>query len=151
MKKLLLLILLIPINVFGLTEAVVNIDSLSIKEIQEYVDKGYLTYEQITRMYLDRINEIVSKMYNEIKNYELFDLIKEKYENYISKQKVTVLKDFLKKGYYQSILSAYKIFYVGCSRARKNLIILVSKSKTNDYQLELIEKFKKIGFDVELQ
>lgn len=33
MKKLLLLILLIPINVFGLTEAVVNIDSLSIKEI----------------------------------------------------------------------------------------------------------------------
>ena len=57
MKKLLLLILLIPINVFGLTEAVVNIDSLSIKEIQEYVDKGYLTYEQITRMYLERINQ----------------------------------------------------------------------------------------------
>lgn len=107
--------------------------------------------KEIYEMYLDRINEIVSKMYNEIKNYELFDLIKEKYENYISKQKVTVLKDFLKKGYYQSILSAYKIFYVGCSRARKNLIILVSKSKTNDYQLELIEKFKKIGFDVELQ
>jgi DNA helicase II / ATP-dependent DNA helicase PcrA len=86
-------------------------------------------------MHLDKINEIISKMYNEIKNYELFDLIKEKYENYIIKQKITALKEFLKKGYYQSILSAYKLFYVGCSRARKNLIILVSKSKTKDYQL----------------
>lgn len=65
MKKLLLLILLIPINVFGLTEAVVNIDSLSIKEIQEYVDKGYLTYEQITRMYLDRINQY-NTLYNAV-------------------------------------------------------------------------------------
>ena len=70
---------------------------------------------------------------------------------FIARSMSFFLKDFLKKGYYQSILSAYKIFYVGCSRARKNLIILVSKSKTNDYQLELIEKFKKIGFDVELQ
>lgn len=107
--------------------------------------------KEIYETHLDRINEIISKMYNEIKNYELFDLIKEKYKNYIIKQKITALKDFLKKGYYQSILSAYKLFYVGCSRARKNLIILVSKSKTKDYQLELIEKFKKIGFDVELQ
>ena len=65
MKKLLLLVLLIPINVFGLTEAVVNIDSLSIKEIQEYVDKGYLTYEQITRMYLDRINQY-NTLYNAV-------------------------------------------------------------------------------------
>lgn len=63
MKKLLFLLLLFPINVLGLTESVVNIDTLSIEEIQEYVDKGYLTYEQITKIYLERIEK-----YNDIYN-----------------------------------------------------------------------------------
>ena len=99
----------------------------------------------------NKINDIISKMYNEIKDFELFNLIKAKYENYIDKQNVTALKEFLKKGYYQGILSAYKIFYVGCSRAKNNLIILINKSKTNNYQLKLKEKLEKIGFDLEIK
>lgn len=65
MKKLFILILLIPFSVNGLTESVVNIDTLSIEEIQEYVDKGYLTYEQITKIYLERIEEY-NEQYNAI-------------------------------------------------------------------------------------
>lgn len=64
MKKiLLLLILLIPFSVKAYDEAVVDINNLSIKELQEYVDKGYLTYEKITKLYLDRI-EAYNEQYN---------------------------------------------------------------------------------------
>lgn len=64
MKKIILiLILLIPFNVKAYDEAIVDINNLSIKELQEYVDKSYLTYEKITQLYLDRI-EAYNKQYN---------------------------------------------------------------------------------------
>ena len=63
MKKLLLLLLLIPLNVKAYDEAIVDINNLSIKELQEYVDKGYLTYEKITKLYLDRI-DAYNEQYN---------------------------------------------------------------------------------------
>lgn len=66
MKKILLIILFIPFLVKAdYTKSVIDINDLSIKEIQEYVDKGYLTYELIARLYLDRINEY-NEMYNAI-------------------------------------------------------------------------------------
>lgn len=64
MKKLIfLLIILFPFSVKSYNEAVVDINNLGILQLQEYVDKGYLTYEQITRLYLDRIEEY-NKQYN---------------------------------------------------------------------------------------
>lgn len=64
MKKFIfLLILLIPFKVLSLEQAVVDINELTIYEIQEYVDKGYLTYEKIVRLYLDRI-EAYNEQYN---------------------------------------------------------------------------------------
>ncbi len=57
MKKILLLLLLIPIKIYAYDKAVVDINELSITQLQEYVDKGYLTYEKITQLYLDRIKE----------------------------------------------------------------------------------------------
>lgn len=123
-----------------------------IKDIEDLIKTNISELNKETyEIFSSKINDIVLKMYNEIKEFEFFNLIKFKYENYIKKQKVTALKEFLKKGYYQSILSAYKIFYVGCSRAKNNLIILISKSKTNNYQLELKEKLEKIGFDVKIK
>jgi len=64
MKKLVFLILLfIPFNIYAYEEAAVDINNLSIAQLQEYVDKGYLTYEKITRLYLDRI-EAYNEQYN---------------------------------------------------------------------------------------
>ena len=64
MKKLIfLLVLLIPFSIKAYDEAIVDINNLSIKEFQEYVDKGYLTYEKITQLYLDRI-EAYNEQYN---------------------------------------------------------------------------------------
>ena len=67
MKKLIFLVLLmfIPFHVNAVTEAMVDINDLSIDELQEYVDKGYLNYETITKLYLDRI-DAYNSMYNAI-------------------------------------------------------------------------------------
>ena len=65
LKYLLFILLLIPSKIYAYDKAVVDINNLSIKELQDYVDKGYLTYEKITRLYLDRI-EAYNKKYNAI-------------------------------------------------------------------------------------
>ena len=57
------LILLIPFKVLSLEQAVIDINDLNIYEIQEYVDQGYLNYEKIVKLYLDRI-EVYNEQYN---------------------------------------------------------------------------------------
>lgn len=70
------------------------------------------------------------------------------YKSYFSKPGVTKAKDCLKDNTAYSILSAYKLFYVGCSRARRNLTILLDSSKIKG-NLELQKKrFEEIGFQV---
>ena len=65
LKYLLFILLFIPSKIYAYDKAVVDINNLSIKELQEYVDKGYLTYEKITKLYLDRI-EAYNEKYNAI-------------------------------------------------------------------------------------
>lgn len=43
-------------------------------------------------------------------------------------------------------LVAYKLFYVGCSRARKNLSIILDAKKITAFKTELIGKLSQIGF-----
>lgn len=70
------------------------------------------------------------------------------YESYFSKPGVTKAKDCLKENTAYSILSAYKLFYVGCSRARKNLTILLDSSKIQgSFELQK-KRFEEIGFQV---
>lgn len=45
-------------------------------------------------------------------------------------------------------LAAYKLFYVGCSRARRNLTLLVNKDSIQEYEDDLVKKFENVGFEV---
>ena len=45
-------------------------------------------------------------------------------------------------------LTAYKLFYVGCSRARKNLYVIVDDKKITKFKDSFICKAKETGFDV---
>ena len=70
------------------------------------------------------------------------------YESYFSKPGVTKAKDCLKDNAVYGILSAYKLFYVGCSRARKNLTILLDSSKIQgNFELQK-KRFEEMGFQV---
>ncbi len=55
-KYLLLILLLIPIEVKGYEKAVVDINTMSIYDLADALDKGYLTSEALVQLYLDRID-----------------------------------------------------------------------------------------------
>ena len=48
----------------------------------------------------------------------------------------------------KNILLAYKLFYVGCSRAKKELTVFVSARKVESYEQQFIDTFSKMGFEV---
>ncbi len=41
----------------------------------------------------------------------------------------------------------YKLFYVGCSRARKKLLVVIEETKINKFKEAFITKARTIGFD----
>ncbi len=53
--KLLLIIMFFSINVKAYYEAPVDITKMDVYAVQDAIDKGYLTYELLVRLYLDRI------------------------------------------------------------------------------------------------
>lgn len=56
MKKILIvLILLIPLNVKAITKAPVDITKMSIEDLANALDKGYLSSEELVNLYLERI------------------------------------------------------------------------------------------------
>lgn len=48
----------------------------------------------------------------------------------------------------KKILLAYKLFYVGCSRAKKELTVFVSAEEVECYKQQFIATFSKMGFEV---
>lgn len=79
----------------------------------------------------------------------LFDVLcKDDFIAYLSKQNVGNAKKIFKITKIEGILTAYKLFYVGCSRARKNLIVVVDENKVKKFKDAFIEKVQDIGFSV---
>lgn len=73
-------------------------------------------------------------------------LCKDLYDTYLNKPTVGNIKKCFKDGTVYGVLSAYRLFYVGCSRARRNLTVLVSEDKIGDFRELFIDKAKTIGF-----
>ena len=101
---------------------------------------------QVHKEYLIQQSE---KILSEFKGTELFEKIARNiYDDYLDKQTVGNAKKCFKDSTVYGVLSAYRLFYVGCSRARKNLTILVDRSKISSFIDEFTEKAKMVGFDV---
>jgi DNA helicase-2/ATP-dependent DNA helicase PcrA len=75
-------------------------------------------------------------------------LCKNFYVAYLAKPIVGNIKKCFKDSTVYGVLSAYRLFYVGCSRARRNLTILVSESHIRCFRDLFIEKAKKTGFEI---
>lgn len=79
----------------------------------------------------------------------LFDtLCKDDFVSYLAKPNVGNARKIFKITEIEGILAAYKLFYVGCSRARKNLIIVVDENKVTGFKETFINKMQEIGFSV---
>ena len=104
---------------------------------------SYIQHEDIIQKKIQVIMELFAD------NPYFKFLCKEKYERFLTKPGVTKAKECLKESTVYGVLSAYKLFYVGCSRARKNLTILLDKSKIKgDFEPQK-SKFEELGFVVQ--
>lgn len=98
----------------------------------------------------DMIDTVLKRFISENENnpYYIF-LLKPKMEKYKKKKNVTSAKACLNEGTVYGPLCAYRLFYVGCSRARKNLLIIINREDVKNFEDKLYEKLKDCGFEVE--
>ncbi|HFI0355464.1 TPA: ATP-dependent helicase, partial [Streptococcus suis] len=57
------------------------------------------------------------------------------------------MKNIFSSNLVRSTLTAYKLFYVGCSRAEDELVVLIDKNKINDVS-RFTTIFESIGFQI---
>ncbi|WP_162800382.1 MULTISPECIES: UvrD-helicase domain-containing protein [Acetobacterium] len=112
-------------------------------KISELKKDSFVKHEKV-------ICEKISSILDQFRCNPYFEFIcKERYRQFLVKPGVTKAKDCLKESSVFGVLSAYKLFYVGCSRARKNLTILMDQSKIKgDFEPQK-NKFTEIGFKIE--
>lgn len=96
------------------------------------------------------IEEKIKQIVDEFLNNDLFKkLYYEEINVFLEKGTVTSFKKGLNINIIYGILSAYRLFYVGCSRARKNLKILVDENKIPEFRGNFIKKMEELGFEIE--
>lgn len=79
---------------------------------------------------------------------ELFvELYGASYEAYLKKPGVTNAKKLFGLSPIEGLLAAYRLFYVGCSRARSELDVVIPKKEVNDMQATS-EKLRQLRFEV---
>lgn len=76
-------------------------------------------------------------------------LLKEFFNMFFEKSSVLKnLNNCMRENYIYGVLSAYRLFYVGCSRARKNLTVIVDVKDVKEFEDGIKHKFKECGFNV---
>ncbi len=103
------------------------------------------TYKEHEDKYL-KFARYVKNKYKDNKYFSFCQ--QEYYDKYLNNPNSTNAKDCFKATKIKGILWAYKLFYVGCSRAKENLVIVVDENKIASYGKEFIKRMISIGFDV---
>ncbi|MGB3367263.1 MAG: hypothetical protein WBA54_07235 [Acidaminobacteraceae bacterium] len=75
-------------------------------------------------------------------------LCKKEHEEYLLRPNKTRVIMCFKENTVYGILIAYRLFYVGCSRSRRNLTIFIDNGKIRDFKDEIIEKLISTGFSI---
>ena len=91
-------------------------------------------------------SEQVLEKFNDNKIFEA--VCKNDFITYLHNPTVGNAKKIFKITQLEGILTAYKLFYVGCSRARRNLIIVIDEAKIRKFRDSFVEKATATGFDV---
>ncbi|MGN0004950.1 MAG: UvrD-helicase domain-containing protein [Candidatus Gastranaerophilaceae bacterium] len=94
--------------------------------------------------------EYSNQVLNTYRDNKLFEaLLKDDFTTYLAKSTVGNAKNIFKISKIEGILTAYKLFYVGCSRARKNLVIVIDENKINKFENDLKTKLISTGFEIQ--
>ena len=134
-------------------------------------DKFYYEYlnllKNIEKLIEEKISKVNSELFKNNKNNLIklikdfsnknldndyyINLLKTNFDKFLLTPNSTNIKDCLKENLIYGPLSAYRLFYVGCSRAKKNLLIIINNDDVSEYKGKLEQKFKDCGFEIENQ
>lgn len=103
------------------------------------------TYISVSGIIDEELQAFIKK--NETNPYYI-QLLKVKMDTYFGKKNVNNVKDCLKEGTVYGPLCAYRLFYVGCSRAKRNLVVLINKKDIEEFEDKLRNKLVITGFNV---
>ena len=103
------------------------------------------TYISVASIIDEELQAFTKK--NETNPYYI-QLLKVKMVKYFGKKNVTNVKECLKEGTVYGPLCAYRLFYVGCSRAKRNLVIMINKKDIEGFEDKLRNKLMITGFNV---
>lgn len=125
-----------------------------IKWIDETVVKIGCKASDINSGILKENKEYLSERINALcahfkENPIFLNLCIDDYNKYLERALVGNIKKCFNKNKVYAVLSAFRLFYVGCSRARKNLTIFIERSNIEFFYDEITTKMKNIGFDVD--
>ena len=111
-------------------------------KINDLKKDGFITHE-------DYLIGAASSIMTMFQGDDLFSkLCLQDYQTFMSKPNVTNAKKCFRESQVYGILSAYKLFYVGCSRARKDITVLLDSNKIEGNMDLQIQKFEQLGFSV---
>lgn len=102
-------------------------------------------------IYVDLILKHMNAINNEFKTNIYFnEVYSDYYKNVLKKKKLTVknVQSAFNIGKMEGVLNAYKLFYVGCSRAKKVLTVLIDETEVIGKRAKLEQKFRECGFVV---
>lgn len=139
---------IVPFSLAALEEAYVEI--LALFEQARENAAGYFTkpnkaaYEEHAHVVTAEARSVMDACTHQ----PLFALLYgELFENYFSKQNTSSASRLFKISALEGLISAYRLFYVGCSRAKEQLDVIVDREKIDDAQT-LSLKFENLGFEV---
>lgn len=134
---------------YSFNRVVIELEEKINKKIRNFINKDI-------EENLENINEIIKTFIkNPYYRWIYGERLARKKENEINKY-LELLKDgrfigdnirqLLKYTDTDRILTAYKLFYVGCSRAKNELVLIIDNTKIETFRDEFIAKFEEIGF-----
>lgn len=103
------------------------------------------TYNQYVNS-LNKLLQNLNQKYNNNIYYNFF--FSDAYASYLSRPGVTKFNNAVKINNIFGTLIAYKLFYVGCSRAKEILKVIVERSKIDSFYNEFKTKMQQLGFDI---
>ncbi|ODR42048.1 hypothetical protein [Eisenbergiella tayi] len=121
-----------------------------VENLKNMVSKDFLKSAEVYKEVIDEVRnhskEIDEKFINNMYYQYLY---KEFYDKSLNpKPTHKNIKEYVNINKAKKMLLAYKLFYVGCSRAKTELYVFVSKDKIKNFRNEFINTFQKIGFEI---
>lgn len=130
---------------YSYSKVVIEVEAKLATKISNLTAETHNKNEANKKLLVEYSNQVL----NTYRDNKLFEaLLKDDFTVYLAKSTVSNAKNIFKTSKIEGILTAYKLFYVGCSRARKNLVVVVDENKINKFKDNFVDKLTAIGFDV---